>query len=238
MSSDEVTKYPALVTTTRIAIDGNTELRFRLDPYDQKFMVLKEERSWYHDNFKFKQACNMAVYGEHTRDIGRIISVEEYIETIGKFKDIVKNPRIVDPKLFLTPGFTTMEATVVDMTNTNPKWGGAFTGVNICWDNDSINLERSSLNSETVLEYPYKNLYLTGTQLGIPYAFVYPTMKAFMDVCLADPYYFKERKSLTLRIRDLHTMEDRFTIDPVKLTVIAKSPKAEYALALERIKSI
>lgn len=235
-------KYPRLVNAMQIMAEPETLLRVSINLYRQRLYLKKVhvQRGWYNARVWHVSNNNRAVViNNMSRDINRIISVEDYIEKVQRILDTIGRKRLANPKMFISNTVKGEDPIVVDMSRkddlTGRKWGATLGWVD---SEDEASLRRSGLQSKKDMPYPFKNLYLCYGGVGTPYAFVYPMLKNFIAEILADPYAFKEQESMTIKIPNLHNCEERFLIDKKHKTVQPISHSAEHRAAAKEVKKL
>jgi hypothetical protein len=234
-------KYPRLLDALLIGLDQETILKVSVSPMREKLILRKERASRYYLERSWDLHANPRTIATHNYDqeIDKIVTVEDYIEKIQRVLDAVGKPRLKDPRMFLSDSVKVAHCTVVDMgSKDHTGYRDRKTGVKLTWskdeDENNIEVSYSQLESSKDTPYPYKHLYIGngGTQ-GTPYQFIYPTLKNVMDEALADPYLFKDRDQLTIKVKGLHQAEDNFTVDVEKGTVVPKNRAALHKIAKE-----
>jgi hypothetical protein len=152
---------------------------------------------------------------------------------------------MADPKLMISDTCKSQSLVVVDMSPEAVKknkqdWEQRYKGRRYHIDSDGdITLHKEYTHSLTIKEYPLKFAYAdTEGQVNTPLAFLYPSIKAFMDVCLADPYFFHDRGAVTMAVQDLVGIEARSTYNRKSGEIYLKDFEAEYARAKEALKKL
>jgi hypothetical protein len=148
------------------------------------------------------------------------------------------------PKLMISDTCKQQSLSVVDMDpavlTKRQDWEQRYEGRRFYIDdNEDIGLERTYTHSLNVKEYPLQAVYCDNSgHIATPLAFLWPSIKAFMDVCLADPYYFNERTAVTMPVIDLVGIESRSVYNVKRGEISLTDFAAEYERAKEALKKL
>ena len=241
MSDNKVLPTPRLVKPLLIMINPEMIFEVAVNIYSERLLLTKKSIGGrYYDTLQHnvKRNAHLVVQGNSAYDFDRITTVDAYVEQLQKLREAAGMPRLKDPRMFVSNTRREDPPIVVDMAGNYKGWGGRKHGWKWDIEDGTIGVDERALENPKDKPYPYKYLYLGYNAMGIPYAFIYPTLKNFVSSVLADPYAYKDQKTLTLKVKDLHRAEELFDINVSRCTVTPKNSAALNKAAAEEVKKL